>query len=360
MMGNKRHFPHTVLVEPAVEHTPLVKRVLARLPAESEVVVTDEVSLLQGRGAQGVLVLAAQRGHFVKPCPGTKEHICCGYLNLNVASGCTMGCHYCILQSYLGQTHVTFFANTDQLWHELDRLLSRRQGRVVRIGTGELIDSLLYDDVVGLNAELVRYFADKKGALFELKTKSDRVDSLLGLDHGRRTVLSWSLNSEAMVAAHEPHAASLENRLKAARLAQEAGYRLGFHFDPLIWYEGWQQGYAQVVEQLLAFARPENIAWISLGALRYPAAMDELLRTRHPQCDLPLGELLPGKDGKFRYFRALREQMFGFLYRRIREHAPEVPVYLCMESDVVWRRALGWSPGSTPGLAQLLDQQASR
>ncbi|MDZ7386093.1 MAG: hypothetical protein ONB07_08230 [candidate division KSB1 bacterium] len=352
--------PHTILIEAAVEHAPLTRRVLERLPQASRVVVPEARPLLEpegGQHGQGLLVLAEQRGRFLKPCPGTKDYICCGYLNLNVATGCTIGCDYCILQSYLGWLNLTVFANTEQLWRELDEFFTVQNRKAVRIGTGELTDSLVFEHLVGLNEELIRYFADKKNALLELKTKSDQVEALLALNHGRRTVLSWSLNSEEVASLHEPGSAPVARRLEAARLAQEAGYRLGFHFDPLVWYKGWQEGYAGVVDQVFSVIRPKNIAWISLGALRYPPALDELIRARHPHCDLPLGELLPGRDGKFRYFRPLREEMYRFVYNRIRRLASDVLVYLCMESDVVWRRALGWSPGNSAGLARLLDER---
>ncbi len=350
--------PRHVFVEEEVADLPLTKRVLSRLPGVRPVVLAEGEGppQLMEVEAHNALVLARQRGRFVKRCPGTRGYLCCGYLNLNVAMGCDMACEYCILQGYLSRPMITLFVNTDDLWRELDELLQQTR-RVVRIGSGELADSLVCDHLTDLNGELVRYFADQKQALLELKTKSDRIESLLGIDHGRRTVLSWSLNSEAMRTAHEARTAPLMRRLEAARLAQGAGYRLGFHFDPLIWYEGWQQDYQDVVDQLFSLVRPENIVWISLGALRYPAQMDRLIRTRYPRSALPLGELVPGEDGKWRYFRPLREEMFRWLYQRIKRYAPQVAVYLCMESDQVWRRSFGWSPKDSAGLARLLDQR---
>ncbi|MCR4439779.1 MAG: DNA photolyase [bacterium] len=359
-MGHRLFFPQKVFIECSVAEEPLTKRLLDRLPEAQHILLPEERSplleLTQEEAAHSLL-LARQRGHFAKPCPGTKGYICCGYWNLNVAMGCNIGCHYCILRGYLSSPVPTIYTNTADMWQELDQLLRRRWPAVVRIGTGELADSLAFDHLSELNRGLVCYFADKRRALFELKTKTDTIEPLLGIEHGRRTVLSWSLNTARMVEAHEPNSAPLARRLEAARKAQDAGYRLGFHFDPLIWHEGWKEEYAAVVHRLFSFARPENIAWISLGALRYPAHLDELIRERHGQSDLPLGELLPGKDGKLRYFRAIREEMFRWLYQRIRLHAPHVAVYLCMESDEVWRRSFGWSPGDSAGLARLLDER---
>ncbi len=37
--------------------------------------------------------------------------------------------------------------------------------------------------------------------------------------------------------------ASLSERLLAARRCQDAGYRLGFHFDPIVEYPNWEDDY---------------------------------------------------------------------------------------------------------------------
>jgi hypothetical protein len=111
-------------------------------------------------------------------------------------------------------------------------VLRARPERSFRIGTGELADSLALDPLTGLSRHLVPFFAARANATLELKTKTDNVGELLDLDPRGRVVVSWSVNAPAIVAAEEHGTASLAERLSAARRVQEAGYRLGFHFDP--------------------------------------------------------------------------------------------------------------------------------
>ena len=35
----------------------------------------------------------------------------------------------------------------------------------------------------------------------------------------------------------------------------------------------------------------------------------------------------------------------------------DLGIYLCMESDEVWRKSLGWSPVDSDGLSHYLDQR---
>jgi spore photoproduct lyase len=271
--------------------------------------------------------------------------------------GCDLDCSYCILQSYLNNPFVTFYTNLNDMFMELESLLSIYYNRFYRIGTGELTDSLTFDHLNELSRELVPFFAKKINAIFELKTKSVQVKHLLNLKHNRRSVVSWSLNPEQIIQSEEPLTPTLHERLEAVREIQDAGYRLGFHFDPMIDYDNWRDGYRELVEQVFRIVKPENIAWISLGALRYPSALDEIIRERHPESRIVLGELLPGIDRKLRYFKAIRIEMFRKMHQWIKSYSQEVFVYLCMESDEVWRKALGWSPQKSTILGKLLDER---
>ncbi len=88
------------------------------------------------------------KGSFLKPCPGTSRHTCCGYNFLNIATNCPMDCTYCILQDYLGPSPITIHNNTDDMLAELETTLSSSR-RFLRIGTGELTDSLARDEITG-------------------------------------------------------------------------------------------------------------------------------------------------------------------------------------------------------------------
>ncbi|MBN1543591.1 hypothetical protein JW992_15725 [candidate division KSB1 bacterium] len=359
-----RFIPEELIVERSVHQTELVQRVLSRFSRVPVRFVdnAEEIWLQAQKSSsrdtwKGKVLLARQRGPFLRLCPGTQKHICCMYHNLDVAAGCDMDCSYCILQGYLHSSLVTWYCNTDDLYTQVDAELIKYSERFYRIGTGELSDSLTFDPCTGLATDLVSFFRDKRNAILELKSKNIHVEDLLSLDHGGRTVVSWSMNASVLRRSEESAAPDIDARLDAAVRVQDAGYWLGFHFDPMIDYPDWEQGYREVVERIFSRIRGEQIAWISLGALRYPAAMDELIRRNHPKSSIVLGELLPGIDHKFRYFKPIRIEMFRRMYGWIRNFSDAPVVYLCMESDEVWRKAFGWSPGSSARLKVLLDDR---
>ena len=309
--------------------------------------------------AKDVVFLAPRRGSLLKGCPGTAGHICCGYRVLNLVTGCPLDCTYCILQLYLNQPCLTVASNWEDAVSEVDLLVRRHPGRTLRLGTGELADSLALEPLTDMAKELIPLLLRRPETVLELKTKTTEIDNLLDIDPAGRVIVSWSLNAEEIIKIDERGAPLLEERLRAAVRCHRAGYRIGFHFDPLVRFPGWKEGYRRAVEALYSCVDPESIAWISMGTLRYPPALDSVIRERFPESRLPLEELVPGLDGKLRYFRPLREEMFRHVYSEIRRRDPGATVYLCMESREVWQASLGWSPASTAALARRLDNAAA-
>lgn len=303
------------------------------------------------------LYLCSNRGMFFKPCPGTREYQCCEYQVLNTGTNCPIDCVYCILQAYLNTPWLTFYVNIDRLFNELTDSLSAQPDKLFRIGTGEFTDSLAIDRLTGLSRRLVPFIGKWKNAVLELKTKSAVIENLEDLDHNGKTIIAWSLNSPSIMKAQELRSATLEERLNAARQCSEWGYKLAFHFDPIIEHPGWQEGYAATIDKLFEIVPPEAIAWISLGALRFLPSLKEIGIKRFPSSRIYFNEFIQGLDGKARYFRPNRTELYKVIYDQLRERAAaNTCIYFCMESDEIWREVMGFIPADQGGLPNMLDQ----
>jgi len=303
------------------------------------------------------LFLCKNRGSFFKPCPGTREYQCCDYQVLNTGMNCPMDCVYCILQAYLNTPWLTFYLNTEKMFNELDQALHGNPDRFYRIGTGEFTDSLAIDRLTGLSRLLVDYFSKQKNGVLELKTKSGVIENLEGLDHGGRTIVAWSLNSPIIMKREEIRSASLDERLAAAKRCAEWGYKLAFHFDPIIDHPGWREGYAETIERLYDQVPAEAIAWISLGALRFIPSLKEIGIQRFPHSTIYYQEFIDGLDSKSRYFRPNRVILYRFIYDCLKDKAfSGTCIYFCMESDEIWREVTGFVPEERGGIPRMLDR----
>jgi spore photoproduct lyase len=311
-------------------------------------------------GSQNTLVLMRYPGKFLKKCQGSGAEICCNLFIASYAWNCHLDCTYCILQSYLRNRSLLVCTNIEELLAEVKDTLECRPGRTFRICTGELADSLALDPITRYSRRVVPFFASQTNGILELKTKTDLISNLRDLEHRGRTVVSWSMNSRRICRSDEAKAPSFEARLAAAVQCRKWGYKVGFHFDPIIYYEGWETEYREVVQEIFGTIDPEGIAWVSLGALRFTPHLRELIRRRFPQSRVPFGEFVPGHHGKLRYFRPIREEMYRKMKSWIHAEAPGVFIYLCMESRLVWERSFGTAPIDAADLASQMDKLAVR
>jgi spore photoproduct lyase len=153
------------------------------------------------------------------------------------------------------------------------------------------------------------------------------------------------VNPEQIVAQEEHGTATTQERLEAARKVCDRGFPVAFHIDPMIFVADWKEQYGALVDDLCARFTPAEMKWVSVGALRYLPSMKQMLRERFGgKTQVLLGEMLPGEDGKLRYDRALRNEMFKFVIDRFRRHDSRYPVFLCMETPESWINTLGSTP----------------
>ena len=193
--------------------------------------------------------------------------------------------------------------------------------------------------------------------MLELKTKSAVIENLEHLDHKGRTIISWSLNSSQVLQREELRVATLEERLAAATQCARWGYRLGFHFDPIIDHEGWREGYSATIEALYRTVPAEAIVWISMGALRYLPKLKDIGMYRFPGTSMYFQEFVEGLDGKSRYFRHSRAKLYSYLYAILKRYAADSTcIYFCMESDEIWQEVMGYVPEMKGGVPAMLER----
>jgi len=236
---------------------------------------------------------------------------------------------------------LTLFANTPHFQACIKKLVEARPKENFRLGTGEFSDSLALDPLTQFSREWIPFFAKLPNSTLELKTKSDCVENLPGLDHAGHTVVSWSLAPEEIVQREEHKCASLAERLTAARRAQELGYPIGLHLDPMIYFSGWEEAYRSLIDEIAKNVDPRRIAWVSLGTLRFDGDLKDVATARFPQTKIFAEDFILAPDGKMRYFKSLRIAMYRRVWGWLQEWSEAFPRYLCMEPPWMWEEILG-------------------
>ena len=358
--------PEILFLEEGVKEYSLAQEVLSRLPEVPQKefrnisMLTEQMRSSQydvfGEGKKH-LALSRFKGSFLKKCPGVSPGmVCCNYYVVNLSKNCIYDCSYCFLQDFLGNNPMQVaYVNVEDLLGELEEVFTQYPDRNFRVGTGELTDSLALDAIVPYTAYLLPFFNQQSNAVLELKTKSDQIANLLDHSDPTNIIVSWSLNPQTVIDQEEKGTPSLAQRLESAKACLDKGYRIGFHFDPIILIPGWEDAYQQLVNILCDSLPIAKVEWVSLGSFRYRPSLKSIIKNRHPQTHLFTSEHLPSKDGKFRYLRPLRNHAYKTIRGYLKSRLEELNIYICMETQEIWEGVTGKTPRSDEKLDQFFD-----
>jgi spore photoproduct lyase len=332
----------------------MAERVRSALPGAEFLVLERGASPPASQEGAAAVYLKRYKGAFHRFCPGALRYNCCGYRIAHIGENCPFDCTYCVLKAYFQDKLIKVWANRDELFDSLARDFSDRRFRC-RVGTGEFTDSLALEPLTRYSRDLAEFLAGFENVRLEIKSKFADL-SWMEAARPDRLLPAWSVNAPEIVEREEAGASPLEDRLRAARAAAEAGFRVCLHFDPIIRYPGWEKGYARACEMIADYLRPESLAYLSMGSFRFMPALKERIEERRPDARYIYEEYSPGLDGKMRLLRPLRVEQFRFLAGRLKAWGAADKLYLCMESDEVWRASLGTTPSRMGGLGErLLD-----
>ena len=113
----RRWQPRKIIVENDIAENLYAKKILAKF-AGIETVHQEHAQLRLKNDQRDTLLIAKQRGDFIKKCPGTPIYNCCDYYILNLGIGCFYNCTYCYLHYYMNSPYKVY-VNLDDLIKEV-------------------------------------------------------------------------------------------------------------------------------------------------------------------------------------------------------------------------------------------------
>ncbi len=287
------------------------------------------------------IYITSQKNRFVHQCPATKEYRCCNYMVVDAIEGCPFDCTYCILQVYLNHQYIKVY---DDLEGIKNSILEQDKLGKCRLGTGELSDSLALDHLIPMTDFLIPIINGCQNIQFEFKTKSVNIKNLFN-HNPKNIVVSFSLNPHEIVESEEHLTAPVLDRIKAAKSLAEYGYKVSFHFDPLIDWDNFEELYGELLDELFNNIEQKNVEFISISTFRFIPELAEVIRQKFPDSRILASEFVRSLDGKMRYFKIKRVKMLKFIVDRFNKQWPDVFTYFCMEDKSIWNKLKGFDPG---------------
>jgi len=329
-----------IYIRKELESKPEVRDVLDSYPEAivksfthmTEVVVQGNSMTEKIESGKTTLVITSRSGsivdRFVNDDSGT---VCPAFYKLVPSTNCVYDCEYCFLQSTYRAVRpyvCAYVIDFDGLGKTLRQMFAS-DGKVL-LNAGEMSDPIACDVLANI-PQLVTLFGEIENVRLLLLTKSGfaEIEPLLDASHGGNTVLVWSVNCQEMIAQYEHGTASLEDRLRAGRAAQDAGYEVRFRLDPMIVSPNWRDAYERAISAI--YAQAISPSRITIGSFRMLTPLKHIIAKRFPDSTL-LSHPLEKTGKRLRYEQPVREQLYGRAIELVRNHDNNVPIALCKES----------------------------
>ena len=261
---------------------------------------------------------------------------CPNYWHFSPYGFCPYGCHYCYLAGTPGvwfSPTVKIFLNLPEILTDVDRIATMLS-HPTAFYLGKLQDGLALEPLSGYARVMIPFFARHRDAHMVVLTKGADVENLLDLDHAGHTILSWTVNPPEVVSRFEKNTPDIMDRLKAMRQCAEVGYPVRAVIMPIIPVADWQDIYGRFLATLLDSV---PLSRITLGSIcSYPQAQ-RLMELKLGENNEISSQLDPvaakSDDGRIRFSRPTREQVYGHLIECIHQIRPDLQVGLCLEDE---------------------------
>jgi len=297
------------------------------------------------------------RGNFISLFDKTqKEIVCPHFWELKPFVGCPFNCSYCYLQgTYYGKKEFRK-KNLKGLAKALAEFLKWADSKNLRVllNAGETTDSLaspIYAKEF-LN-EILPILRKHKVHKVLLLTKggTHHIKPLLELNEEdtKFIIPSFSINPPIIFKKFEKGTANPHDRLKAAKILQEKGFKIRIRIDPMIPVEGWRTYYTILVNDMFEKYNldPEVI---TIGSLR---GLYKTIRFSKDKSWIKYLDKNAKTSWGLKVERKLREEMYTIVIEKIKSYGYNGALALCKETTDVWyelkNRGLLENPGR-PGV----------
>jgi spore photoproduct lyase len=272
-------------------------------------------------------------------CPVASEKtVCCNLNTIDVVENCPYACSYCTIQTFYNDNYIFDKQLEDKL-----NSIKLDSKRFYHFGSGQSSDALAWGNKYGILDAQCQFAERNPNILLEFKTKSNAIDYFLNHKLPKNIVISWTLNTQTIIQNEEHQTVSLEERVRAACRVVERGIKVAFHFHPIVYYDGWEKEYMDLVRTVLDRFKPGDILFISFGTVTLIKPVLEKIRLMGLPTKITQMEMVKDPLGKYTYPVELKITMYRHLYALFAPWKDLVFFYLCMETKKIWDDVLGYS-----------------
>lgn len=266
-------FSH-IYLEPGAANFPLGQKCLEQFPAARLIEINNYKEVFnrprqdwQLQSQSRKLILAVKPDDFLYPNSSLVSSY--GYQHSFYNSqvlNCIYNCSYCYLQGLYPSANIVVFVNSEDFSRAVEQAIVNYKQIYLCISYDT--DLLAIEKMLALNRYWIAFARDNPNVLIETRTKSSNFSLLADLQPVENFILAWTLSPDKIQRTKELKTASLSKRLKAIQQAINAGWKVRICLDPVLHFQGWQQEYQGLIEQMAAQLELNKVYDYSIGTFR--------------------------------------------------------------------------------------------
>ena len=248
----------TIYIESEIRSHPRTKSILSRF-SKARIVECERYGEVFNPKKQNfrlqkikpALIIARKHGNFILDAPkgfgigGRKNYYFSHMLN------CIYDCRYCFLQGMYRSANYVLFVNYEDFQNEINNIVEQNPDeKEITFFSGYDCDSLALESVTRFVREFLPFFQKHKKAVLELRTKSINVDELLNHEVIPNCVVAYSFTPENISQKLEHGVPPVAKRIQIMKKLAEKGWQVGIRLDPLIYHEGYQKNYSELIQDI--------------------------------------------------------------------------------------------------------------
>jgi spore photoproduct lyase len=234
---------------------------------------------------------------------------------------CLYDCRYCFLQGMYRSAHYVVFVNYEDFEAAIREKASAVAEGEIHFFSGYDGDSLALEPLTGFVEEFLPFFAGNPRLVLELRTKSVAIRPLLDREPLPNVIVAFSFTPAAVSTALEHGVPPIEERIRAAALLAERGFRIGLRFDPLVYFPDYPGPYRDLFREAFRRIPADAIHSAGFGAFRLPRDYFERMRRLYPEEPL-FASTLEEREGVTSYPPDLEREMKAFCLEELKDYLP--------------------------------------
>ena len=280
--------------------------------------------------------------------PARDDKVCRPCWRIHLQNGCVHRCAYCGLGGLL-----VSMVNVEDYCRHLGTLIQRHPWQKTYLLDDDA-DAPCLEPELGVLGELIEYFGTLRDRYLIIHTKTWNTEWMRDLRHNGNTIIVWSISGPTQSRLIEPETGTTEQRIEAARVAQEAGYQIRYKFKPIIPVKGWRDDAAYTADLLFRRTSPDVISlccfmWMEVDTMKRLLPVDLLDPDMLQAAEEARDEVAATRAKPFPH--SARAEVYRHHLREIRKHNTEIPVSVSTENFRMWgelKDDLGLTPTNYP------------